>query len=120
MTLITYGSALPPSMRAVDQLREEYRIELLDLRTLSPLDEDAIVSSAIKTGRVVIAHEAPRTLGLAAEVSALIAENAIEYMEAPIIRVTGFDVPMPLARSEDFFLINEQRIVDGIRRVMSF
>ena len=68
---------------------------IVDLRTLLPLDEEAVLENAKRTGRVVVVHEAPRFCGFGAEISAIIAENAIEYMEAPIARVTGFDTPVP-------------------------
>ena len=122
LTLITYGATVRTALNALSQLREagDSSIELIDLRTLSPLDVDTILSSVKKTGRALIVHEAPKTIGLGAEVSALISENAIEYLKAPIIRVSGFDVPMPLAKSEDYYIPTPERIIAGIKQVLSY
>ena len=120
MTLITYGATLQTVMKALSQLQGNNSIEVIDLLTLSPLDEDTIIYSAKKTGRVMIVHEAPKTLGMASEISALISENAMEFMKAPIVRVAGFDVPMPLARSEEYFLPTSERIIEGIKSVMNY
>ncbi|WP_188681155.1 alpha-ketoacid dehydrogenase subunit beta [Thermogymnomonas acidicola] len=117
VSIITYGSMVPTVMATVKG--GNINADVIDLRTLWPLDIETIISSVKKTGRVVIVHEAPRTLGLGAEVSALIAERAIEYLYAPIVRVTGPDTPFPY-RLEDIYLPNERRILAAIKRVMEF
>ena len=93
--------------------------DVIDLITLSPLDIDAISASVKKTGRVMIVHEAPRTLGMGAEISAMISERMIEYLYAPILRVTGPDTPFPY-RLEDHYLPNEKRIMDAVDRLLKF
>jgi 2-oxoisovalerate dehydrogenase E1 component beta subunit len=93
--------------------------EVLDLRTLVPLDLEAILASVKKTGRAVIVYEAPRTGGYGGEISALLAERAIEYLRGPIVRVTGFDTPFPYAL-EDVYMPNADRVMAGIDRVMAF
>jgi pyruvate/2-oxoglutarate/acetoin dehydrogenase E1 component len=117
VSIITYGSMVPTVMKTVTE--NSLDADVLDLRTLSPLDRDAIISSARKTGRVVIVHEAPRTLGMGAEISALISESSIEYLYAPILRVTGPDVPFPY-RLEDLYLPNTSRILRAVNRVLEF
>ncbi|MDA1264117.1 MAG: alpha-ketoacid dehydrogenase subunit beta, partial [Planctomycetota bacterium] len=92
---------------------------VVDLRTLLPLDEEGVLEAAKATGRVVTVHEAPRFCGFAAEISALIAENIIEYMEAPIRRVTGFDTPFPNTL-EHHYLPDERRVLDAIEGVARF
>ena len=99
MTLVAYGAMVPVCERAADALAGEASVEVLDLRSLRPLDEDALLASAAKTGRVVIVQEAPRTAGFGAELAAILAEKAILDLHGPVLRVTGFDVPYPYWRS---------------------
>jgi pyruvate dehydrogenase E1 component beta subunit len=96
-----------------------YDIEVIDLRTLLPFDIDAILKSVKKTGRVVIVHEAPRTCGFGAELAATIQEKAILHLEAPILRVTGFDTPFPYTLEHEY-LPDADRILDAVERVVSF
>ncbi len=117
LTIITYGAMVPTVLNTVK--KNNLNADVLDLRTLLPMDVNAIISSAKKTGRVVIVHEAPRTLGMGAEISALISERAIEYLYAPILRVTGPDIPFPY-RLEDYYMPNEARIMKAANRVMEF
>ena len=117
LTIITYGAMVPTVLSTVK--KNNLNADVLDLRTLLPMDVNAIISSAKKTGRVVIVHEAPRTLGMGAEISALISERAIEYLYAPILRVTGPDIPFPY-RLEDYYMPNEARIMKAVNRVMEF
>jgi 2-oxoisovalerate dehydrogenase E1 component beta subunit len=95
MTVIAYGSSVHLALTAADELGED--IEVLDLRSLCPLDRDAILASAHKTGKVLVAHEATRTCGVGAEVSALITEEAFEDLDAPVRRLTASDVPIPFS-----------------------
>ena len=92
VSIITYGSMVPVVMSAVEKNR--VNADVIDLRTILPMDITAVLQTAKKTGRVVIVHEAPRTLGVGAEISALIAERAIDSLFAPIVRVTGYDIPL--------------------------
>ncbi len=96
-----------------------YDLEVIDLRTLVPFDEAAILASVKKTGRVVIAHEAPRTSGFGAELAATIAEKAILHLAAPIVRVTGFDTPFPYTLEHEY-LPDADRILDAVERVVRF
>ncbi len=93
--------------------------EVVDLRTLVPLDLEAVLSSVKKTGRAVVVYEAPRTGGYGGEISAILAERAIEYLRGPIVRVAGFDTPFPYAL-EDVYMPNADRVLAGIDRVMAF
>lgn len=112
VTLISYGAMMKESRRAADVLAEKgVDAELIDLRTLSPLDLDTLVTSVESTGRAVVVHEAPRTGGVGAEVAALIQENVLYSLEAPVARVTGWDTVFPLKRSEQHYLPSVERIV---------
>lgn len=117
MTIITYGSMVPTVLSTVQ--KNNLDADVLDLRTLLPIDVDSIVASVKKTGRVMIVHEAPRTLGMGAEISALISERMIEYLYAPIIRVTGPDTPIPY-RLEEYYLPNEKRIAKAAEKILNF
>ncbi|MFC7156008.1 alpha-ketoacid dehydrogenase subunit beta [Halomarina halobia] len=121
VSVFTWGAMTRATMEAAETLAEEgIEAEVVDLRTLSPLDTDAIVESFEKTGRAAVVHEAPRTGGLAGEIVATIQEEALFYQEAPITRVTGFDVPFPLYALEDYYLPESSRIEDGIREACEF
>jgi pyruvate dehydrogenase E1 component beta subunit len=122
VSVFTWGAMTRPTMEAADQLAEEEGIEcdVVDLRTLSPIDDEAILESFKKTGRAVVVHEAPKTGGLAGEITATIQEEALLYQEAPVKRVTGFDTPFPLYALEDYYLPEAARIADGIRETYEF
>jgi pyruvate/2-oxoglutarate/acetoin dehydrogenase E1 component len=94
--------------------------EILDIRSLKPLDEDGLLASAAKTGRVVIVQEAPRVCGFAAELAAILAEKAILDLQAPVVRVTGYDVPYPYWQIEDAYMPSVDRVLDATRRVLEF
>lgn len=117
VTIITYGSMVPTVMKTVTN--NNINADVLDLRTLVPMDIVAISESVMKTGRVVIVHEAPRTLGLGAEISALISERMIEYLYAPILRVTGPDTPFPY-KHEEYYLPNEKRVMAAVQKVLDY
>ena len=95
-------------------------MEVLDLRSLRPLDEEALLASASKTGRVVVVQEAPRTAGFAAEIAAILAEKAILDLRGPVLRVTGFDVPYPYWKIEDRYMPSVERVVDAARKLLGF
>ncbi len=95
LSVIAYGSSVPLALEAAEELDED--IEVLDLRTLNPLDSEAIVASAEKTGKVLIAHEATRACGVGAEVASLVSERAFEHLDAPVRRLTAPDVPIPFS-----------------------
>jgi pyruvate dehydrogenase E1 component beta subunit len=108
-------------LAAAEQLKaDKVDMEIIDLRTISPIDADAIVTSVRKTGRCVVVHEAPRTCGLGAEIIALINEKALLSLQAPVERVTGFDIPVPLPKTEHYYLPNPKRIVMAVKKVMNY
>ena len=107
-----------PSLEAAESVADEgVDVEVVDMRTLSPMDTETVVESFKKTGRAVVVHEAPKTGGLAGEITATIQEEALYYQEAPVERVTGFDVPYPLYALEDYYMPEDARIEDAIREV---
>lgn len=119
LTLISWGAMMKETRQAAVALQEEgVSVEVLDLRTLSPLDRDAIAESVAKTGRAVVIHEAPRTAGFGAEVVATIQERCLYELEAPVQRVTGWDTVFPLKRSEAHYLPSVERIRESARRTL--
>jgi pyruvate dehydrogenase E1 component beta subunit len=119
VTLVAYGSMVPLCEQAADAL-EDVSVEVLDIRTLKPLDEDALLSSAAKTGRVVIVQEAPRVCGFAAELAAILAEKAILDLRGPVLRVTGYDVPYPYWQIEDAYMPSVERVTAAVRQLLDF
>ncbi len=121
VTVIAYGAMLREALNAAEQLKgDKIDPEIVDLRTISPMDMETIVTSIKKTGRGVVVHEAPKTCGLGAEIIALINEKAFLSLQAPIERVTGFDIPVPLMKTEHYYLPNAKRIAMAVKKVMSF
>lgn len=121
LTLITWGAMLHPTLKAADQIAGKgIEAEVIDLRTLSPLDSTTIIKSVEKTGRAVIIHEAPKTCGLGAEIAARLCEEALLSLEAPVARVTGFDTPIPLPKSEKYYLPDVDQIVEAAEQVVGF
>ncbi|MDA8422529.1 MAG: alpha-ketoacid dehydrogenase subunit beta [Nitrospiraceae bacterium] len=116
VTVIAWGSMLQRTMKSIEGMN----VELIDLMTLSPFDEETVLQSVKKTGRVVIVHEAPSMCGLGAELSATIAEHAMLHLKAPILRVTAYDVVLPLPKLEDYYLPNTARIRKAIETVMQY
>jgi pyruvate dehydrogenase E1 component beta subunit len=119
-TLVAWGAMVPLCERAADALADEASVGVLDLRTLKPLDEDALLHVAAATGRIVVVQEAPRTCGFASEVAALLAERAILDLQAPVLRVTGYDVPYPYWQLEDAYMPSVERVVAAVRRLLAF
>ena len=114
LTVVTYGTMVARSLDAATVLADRgVGARVLDLRSLSPLDEDLLARCARETGRVVVVHEAPRTLGMGAEVAARVMELAFDSLAAPVGRVTGWDAPYPPASLEDGYLPSVDRIVDA-------
>lgn len=118
VTLITYGSLVKTALETVEKL-QNISVEVIDLRTIKPLDVETILSSVKKTGRCVVVHEAPRTLGVGAEIVALINEYAPYDLEAPVVRVTGYDTVVPAPKNEQFYLPGGQRIQRALQQVMA-
>jgi len=116
VTLIAYGAMVNVCERVADTL--DCSCEVVDIRSLRPLDEQAILRSVAKTGRVVIVHEAPRTAGFGAELAALIAEKAIFDLRGPVLRVTGYDVPYPYWTLEDAYMPSVERVSAAVRKLI--
>ena len=120
VTLLAYGAMVPVCEEAATQAEARgWSAEVLDLRTLMPLDQDSVLASVRKTGRAVIVHEAPRTCGYGAELSALIAEQALTSLQSPVLRVTGYDTPFPYAL-EHTYLPDASRVLRAIEHVMQY
>jgi pyruvate dehydrogenase E1 component beta subunit len=118
LTIVAYGAMVAVAERAADEL--DASVEVLDIRTLKPLDEESLLASAAKTGRVVIVQEAPRTCGYAAELAAILAEKAILDLRGPVLRVTGYDVPYPYWQIEDAYMPSTARVADACRRLLEY
>ena len=116
VTLITWGSLVKTSLEAVQHI-SDINVEVIDLRSLSPLDTSTILNSVKKTGKVVIVQEAPKTLGFSSEIIAIINEKALYSLEAPIERVTGYDVVIPLPKNEDLYLPSQEKIIKAVEKV---
>jgi pyruvate dehydrogenase E1 component beta subunit len=121
VTLLAYGPLVQTALEAAKTAQAEgWSVEVVDLRSLSPLDDDTILASVRKTGRCVIAHEAQRTLGLGAEIAARVAESAFDLLESPVFRATGYDTPYPPARIEQYWLPDTDRILDCVAQAMEY
>ncbi len=122
LTAVCWGSMAHTTRAAAETAAEERGIdvEVVDLRTIAPLDVDTVVRSVEKTGRCVIVQEAPRTLGFAAELTALIHDRAFGALEAPVVRVSGFDTAVPYFRMEETYLPGEGRVLRGFRQALAF
>lgn len=121
VTIISWGAAVPLVAKLAEEMAMQgIDAEVVDLRSLQPLDIDAIVQSVEKTGRVMIVHEAVKTNGFGAEIAALISERALFSLSAPIVRVTGYDTPYPVPSVEDEWLPNAARIVEGVQTLMRY
>jgi 2-oxoisovalerate dehydrogenase E1 component beta subunit len=119
-SLLAYGAMVPVSLEAAEKAAAKgWSLEVVDLRTLVPLDADAVLASVQKTGRAVIVHEAPRTCGYGAELVALIAEKALTSLQAPVLRVTGYDTPFPYTL-EHSYLPDARRVMAAVEHVMGF
>jgi 2-oxoisovalerate dehydrogenase E1 component beta subunit len=120
--IVTYGAMVAKALEAAEVLASEHGVEarVVDLRSLVPLDVDALRDAARATGRVVVAHEAPLTLGMGAEVAARVMEEAFDYLEAPVMRVAGYDTPYPPAALEDRWLPDVHRIVEAATRAVGY
>jgi pyruvate dehydrogenase E1 component beta subunit len=119
VTVLAYGPTVKTVLDAA-ALDDAPDIEVVDLRSLSPLDMDTVLASVRRTGRCVVVHEAPSNLGLGAELAARITEDAFYSLEAPVLRVTGFDTPYAPARLEEYYLPDLDRVLDAVDRVLAY
>jgi len=121
VTVAAYGPMVKVAMDAATAAEEDGRqLEVVDLRTLSPLDTETVVESVRRTGRLVVVHEAPTTLGVGSELAARVTEEAFYSLEAPVLRVGGFDTPYPPSRLEEDFLPDLDRVLDAVDRSLAF
>lgn len=121
VTVVAYGSLIHEVKKAIKRLEEDgISVELIDLRTIAPIDKETIINSVQKTGRFVVVHEAVKSFSVSSELIALVNEEAFLYLEAPPTRITGFDIIVPLPKGEHHFIIGEKRIEDKIREVVHF
>jgi len=121
LTIIAWGAMIPAARQAAEAAEAEgVGAEIVDLRTLSPMDRETFVASVRKTGRALVVHEAPKTCGLGAEIAATIAESALLSLDAPVLRVTGQDVTVPLSKSEDLYYPGPERVLRAIRKLMEY
>jgi pyruvate dehydrogenase E1 component beta subunit len=120
-TVVVYGPLVPVALAAANAAAEDGRsIEVIDLRSISPIDFDAIEASVKKTGRLVVAHEAPTFGGIGGEIAARISERAFLSLEAPVIRVGGFHMPYPVAKIEEDYLPDIDRILEALDRAFAY
>lgn len=121
VTLITWGAMLQPTLQAAALMEQNgIQAEVIDLRTLAPMDTETLVASVKKTHRAVVVHEAPATCGVGAEIVARLNEQALIYLEAPVQRVTGFDTVMPLPKLEKYYLPSAERVIQAADRAVHF
>jgi pyruvate dehydrogenase E1 component beta subunit len=118
VTLIAYGGTVGTALEAADAAAGEGRsVEVIDLRSLAPFDDETVSASVRRTGRAVVVHEASRFCGYGAEVAARLTEQCFHYLEAPVLRVAGFDIPYPPPHLEQYHLPSADRILDAIDRL---
>jgi pyruvate dehydrogenase E1 component beta subunit len=118
LTIIAYGAMLKVVREAVEKTK--YSVEIIDLRSISPLDVDTITNSVKKTGRAIVVHEAPKNFGVGAEIAAQINENCLLSLKAPVERVCGWDVNIPLPKLEKYYFPDAERVAKSIEKVMNF
>jgi 2-oxoisovalerate dehydrogenase E1 component beta subunit len=120
-SVFAYGPMVRTALEAAEAAADEgWSLEIVDLRSLAPLDTATIVGSVERTGRAIVVHEASRTLGMGAEIAARIQELAFYHLEAPVLRATGFDTPYPPAKLEEFWLPDVDRILDLVERSLTY
>jgi pyruvate dehydrogenase E1 component beta subunit len=121
LTIVAWGAMVPVAVKAAEKAASEgVSAEVLDLRTLAPMDRETIIASVKKTGRAIVLHEAPKTCGLGAEIAALIGERALLSLSAPVLRVTAPDITIPLPKSEDYYYPSPERLLRAIHEIMEF
>ena len=118
-TIAAWGAMMPVVHQAAEIVGKDGIFpEVIDLRTLAPLDRETVLESVRRTGRLLVVHEAPKTCGLGAELAAFVAERAMFQLEAPVIRITGQDITVPLAKGEDYYYPSPERVARGIKKIM--
>jgi pyruvate dehydrogenase E1 component beta subunit len=121
VTIVAWGAMVPVVEQAADVVGKDGVFpEIIDLRTVSPIDRKAVIESVTITGRLMVVHEAPKTCGVGAEIAAFVAERAMLSLEAPVLRVTGQDITVPLAKGEDYYYPSPERVAWGIKKIMEY
>lgn len=121
ITVVAWGALVREAQKAIEEVEKEgISVELIDLRTISPIDRETIIESVKKTGRFLVVHEAVKSFGTGAELISIVNENAFLHLEAPPTRLTGFDITVPLPRGEHHFIIEPRQIVNKIKEVVEF
>jgi len=123
VTIITYGSMVGVSLHAADEMAKRgVEAEVIDLRTLSPIDKDAILDSVRKTNKVLIVHEDKTTMGIGAEIAAIVTEEAFDHLDGPVMRVTGPDIPaVPFSPNlEKYFMVNPEKVVAAMEQLAAY
>jgi pyruvate dehydrogenase E1 component beta subunit len=121
VTLIAWGAMVRECVKAADSAAAQgIKAEIIDIRTLNPCDWDTILASVQKTGRAIVVHEAPRTVGFGAEIAARIQEKLLLYLKSPVLRVTGYDTQFPYFKLEEVYLPGPERIMKAVEQVMKF
>jgi pyruvate dehydrogenase E1 component beta subunit len=122
LTALAWGAQVRTLKEAAQRLEAEGAadVEIIDVRTLSPFDFETVIASVVKTGRALVVHEAPRTCGFGAEISAQIMERAVLHLESPVVRITGFDTIPPLAKLEDYYQPDVEMVVEAIKKSLQF
>ncbi len=119
VSIVAWGAMIPVVQNAAESVEKDGLFpEIIDLRTLAPFDRQTVLESVKRTGRLLIVHEAPKTCGLGAEIAALAAEKAIFQLEAPVLRITGQDITVPLAKGEDYYYPDASRVAAGVKQIM--
>jgi pyruvate dehydrogenase E1 component beta subunit len=119
LTIVAWGAMIPAVLQAAEAVEKDGVFpEVIDLRTLAPLDRETVLESVGRSGRLLVVHEAPKTCGLGAEIAAFVAERAMFRLEAPVLRLTGQDITIPLAKGEDYYYPSPERIARGIKKIM--
>lgn len=120
ITIVTWGAMVFQCLKAMDNMPEDVSVELIDLRTISPLDTDTIIESVKKTGRCVVVHEAAKTCGLGAEIATRLQEHCFLHLKAPVQRVTGFDVIMPYYKLELDYIPNADKVAEAVTQCLAY
>ncbi|MGZ5468686.1 MAG: alpha-ketoacid dehydrogenase subunit beta, partial [Candidatus Aminicenantales bacterium] len=121
LTIVAWGAMVPVARESASAAEAGgVSVEIVDLRTLSPMDRETILASVRKTGRALVLHEAPKTCGLGAEIAATIGESALLSLKAPVMRVTAPDITVPLPKNEDLYYPNTDRVLRAVRKLMEY
>jgi pyruvate dehydrogenase E1 component beta subunit len=120
ITIVTWGAHVRTVLQALEKMEDDVSAELIDLQTLSPWDSETVIKSVKKTGRALVVQESPRSFSVGSEIAATLNEKALLSLEAPVMRVSGWDITVPLPKAEEYYHPSPERVVDGIKKVMEW